>query len=94
MTESPFTGERDQLYLGHMLDMARKAVELTRNLDRAAYDENETLRLALVHLVQVTVKPPATSRPNAKRRIQKSPGDRSSACDTRSFTTTWTWTTG
>ena len=43
----------DRVYLGHMLDMARKAVDKTRDLSRAAYDEDENLRLALAHLVQV-----------------------------------------
>ena len=43
----------DRVYLGHMLDMARKAVGKTRDLSRAAYDEDENLRLALAHLVQV-----------------------------------------
>lgn len=33
---------RDRVYVGHMLDMARKAV-----------GKNENLRLALIHLVQV-----------------------------------------
>lgn len=36
-----------------MPDMARKAVGLTRDLDPSGYDEDETLRLALVYLVQV-----------------------------------------
>jgi uncharacterized protein with HEPN domain len=36
-----------------MLDMARKACKLVAGKDRAAYDADETLRLALTHLVQV-----------------------------------------
>ena len=44
---------RDFAYLGHMLDMARKAVAKTRVLSREEYDADENLRLALIHLVQV-----------------------------------------
>jgi uncharacterized protein with HEPN domain len=44
---------RDLVYVGHMLDMARKAVGKTRGLSRDAYDADENLRLALIHLIQV-----------------------------------------
>ena len=44
---------RDLVYVGHMLDMARKAVSKTHNLPREAYDADENLRLALIHLIQV-----------------------------------------
>ena len=44
---------RDLVYVGHMLDTARKAVSKTRGLKRHAYDEDENLRLALIHLIQV-----------------------------------------
>jgi uncharacterized protein with HEPN domain len=44
---------RDLVYVGHMLDMARKAVGKVRGLPRDAYDSDENLRLALIHLVQV-----------------------------------------
>ena len=43
----------DSVYVAQMLDMARKARELVASKDRAAYDADETLRLALTHLVQV-----------------------------------------
>ncbi len=43
----------DLVYLGQMLDMARKAQEKTQGKDRAAYDKDENLRLALTHLVQI-----------------------------------------
>ena len=43
----------DGVYVGQMLDMARKARALVAGKDRAAYDADETLRLALTHLVQV-----------------------------------------
>jgi len=44
---------RDLVYVGHMLDMTQKAVAKVRGLPRAAYDADENLRLALIHLVQV-----------------------------------------
>ncbi len=43
----------DLVYVGHMLDMARKAVRLIAGADRRSYDADETIRLALAHLVQV-----------------------------------------
>ena len=42
----------DSVYVGHMLDAARKAVDWGRRTTRAEYDANEHLRLALTHLVQ------------------------------------------
>jgi len=44
---------RDLVYVGHMLDMAKKAISKTQSLSRAAYDEDENLRLALTHLIQI-----------------------------------------
>ena len=44
---------RDLVYVGHMLDMARKAADKAHGLSREAYDADENLRLALIHLIQV-----------------------------------------
>ncbi len=44
---------RDSAYVGHMLDMARKAVAKTNGVTRDIYERDENLRLALTHLVQV-----------------------------------------
>ena len=44
---------RDLVYVGHMLDMTRKATDKTTKLGREAFDRDENLRLALTHLVQV-----------------------------------------
>ena len=44
---------RDLVYVGRMLDMARKAVAKVQDLPRETYDADENLRLALIHLVQV-----------------------------------------
>lgn len=41
----------DELCLSHMLETARKATNKTRGISRDAYSEDETLRLALAHLV-------------------------------------------
>ncbi len=44
---------RDFVYVGHMLDMARKAVGKTSGLSHDDFEADENLRLALTHLVQV-----------------------------------------
>ena len=44
---------RDLVYVGHMLDMAKKAVGKTQRLSRETYDADENLRLALIHLIQI-----------------------------------------
>jgi len=44
--------QRDLVYVGHMLDMARKAVSKTEGISRATYDADENLRFALIHLIQ------------------------------------------
>lgn len=44
---------RDLVYVEHMLDMTRKAIDKTTGVTRDAYDRDENLRLALTHLVQV-----------------------------------------
>ena len=43
---------RDLVYVGHMLDMARKAVSKTQGISRETYDADENLRLAVIHLIQ------------------------------------------
>jgi hypothetical protein len=45
---------RDLVYVGHMLDMARKAVSKTKGISRDTCEADENLRLALIHLVQTT----------------------------------------
>ena len=39
----------DLVYVGHMLDMARKAIAKVHGRSRAEYDADEDLRLALTH---------------------------------------------
>ena len=43
----------DLVYAGHMLDMARKALDLVRDKNRSDYNSDEALRFALAHVVQV-----------------------------------------
>jgi uncharacterized protein with HEPN domain len=43
----------DAVYLGHMLDMTRRAVKAIKSKSRAKYDKDDMLRLGLTHLVQV-----------------------------------------
>jgi uncharacterized protein with HEPN domain len=43
----------DLLYFGHMFDMVRKIQERTKDLTRERFDEDEDLRIVLLHLVQV-----------------------------------------
>lgn len=43
----------DVTYLGHMLDMSQKALRLVEGKQRPDYDGDESLRLALAHLLQV-----------------------------------------
>lgn len=43
----------DLVYAGHMLEMSRKALAMIEGKDRTAFDQDEVLRLALAHLVQI-----------------------------------------
>lgn len=44
--------DRDQVYIGHMLDLARKAVQKTGGISKEDYDCNEDLQMILTHLIQ------------------------------------------
>ena len=43
----------DSVYVGHMLDMSKKATRLAQGKDRAEFDRDEALQLALAHLIQI-----------------------------------------
>ena len=46
--------QRDnQVYVGHMLDTANKAMNFVEGVSRTDFDDDEQLRLALTHLLQV-----------------------------------------
>jgi uncharacterized protein with HEPN domain len=42
----------DDVYVGHMLDLARKITGKVTGLNRETFDRDENLRLALAHLLQ------------------------------------------
>ena len=44
--------KNDNVYLGHMLDMARKATSKVEGMSREQYDADEDLRMVIAHLVQ------------------------------------------
>ena len=56
----------DTVYLGHMLDTARKAAAKVRGKTRAQYDADEDLRLILAHLIQTIGEAAARVSPNAR----------------------------
>ncbi|MBE7506560.1 MAG: DUF86 domain-containing protein [Planctomycetia bacterium] len=56
----------DSVYLGHMLDTARKAVSKVSGKTRADFDADEDLRIVLAHLVQVIGE--ASTRVSAKSK--------------------------
>lgn len=43
----------DQVYIGHMIDTANKAINFVAGLSREDFDNNEPLRLAVTHLLQI-----------------------------------------
>ena len=43
----------DLIYIGHMLDMSLKALDKLRDKNRRDYDQDENLRMALAHLIQI-----------------------------------------
>lgn len=43
----------DWIYIAHMRDMTRKASGFISGLEKTDYDQNEPLRIALTHIVQM-----------------------------------------
>lgn len=78
----------DLVYVGQMFDLGRKIDDRARSLDRAGFDADENVRLALTHLIQTLGEAAVGSLRGSNRRIRRFPGPRSSECDTRSCTTT------
>ena len=56
----------DMVYMGHMLDTARKAVEKVRGKTRRQYDGDEDLRIVLAHLVQTIGEAAARVSPDTR----------------------------
>jgi uncharacterized protein with HEPN domain len=47
------TQRDDRVYIGHMIDTASKALNFVEGLSREDFDDNEQLRLAVTHLLQI-----------------------------------------
>ncbi len=73
---------RDLVYVGHMLDTARKAVGKTEGISRETYDADENLRLALIHLIQTIGEAARQSRESSAASTRTSAGATSSGCVT------------
>jgi uncharacterized protein with HEPN domain len=43
----------DRVYVGHMIETIQKAQSFVDGIGRAEFDNSETLRLALTHLLQI-----------------------------------------
>lgn len=43
----------DRVYVGHMVDIANKAIGFVQGVTRENFDNDELLRLSLTHLLQV-----------------------------------------
>jgi uncharacterized protein with HEPN domain len=43
----------ETVYLGHMLDHARMAIDMASGVSKTDYEHNVTLRFALVHAIQI-----------------------------------------
>ena len=65
----------DSVYVGHMLDMAQKAIRLAEGKDRAEFDRDEALQLALAHIIQIIGGPPAGCHRNSVTPILRSRGE-------------------
>lgn len=79
---------RDLVYVGHMLDMAKKAVSKTNGLSRDAHDADENLRLSLIHLIQIIGE---AARQVSREFLDRHPetrGPTSSPCATKWSTIT------
>jgi uncharacterized protein with HEPN domain len=79
------TQRDEQVYIGHMLDTANKAIWFVQGVTREDFDNNELLRLSLTHLLRV-IGEAAVERPQPFiQPILKSIGTRSSGCEANSF---------
>ena len=45
--------KNDYVYIGHMIDNANKAISFIAGLNRSDFDQDEQLRLAVTHLLQI-----------------------------------------
>ena len=63
----------DRLYPGHMPDAARKSVARAERLDRAGFDADEDVRLALIHLIQTSGEAARRVSPDERERHPEIP---------------------
>ena len=78
----------DIVYLGHMLDMTRKAVARVAGRSMDDFEVDEDLRLVVAHLIQTIGEAAAPVSPAMRQAIQRFRGTRSSAFGTTSFMAT------
>jgi hypothetical protein len=71
----------DAVRLRHMREHAREAVTLVRGKKRQDLDSERVLSLALVRLLEISVRRPAALPRSCRHRILASPGHRSWACE-------------
>lgn len=45
--------KNDRVYIQHMIDNSDKAINFTQDINRQDFDNDEKLRLALTHLLQI-----------------------------------------
>ena len=45
--------KNERVYVQHMIDNSNKAIDFIKNIDREDFDNDEKLRLALTHLLQI-----------------------------------------
>jgi hypothetical protein len=83
----------DRVYLGHMLEMARKARARVAGEPRADFDADEDLRFVIAHLTQTIGEAASQVSQQRGMRTPRSHGSRSPAFGTGSSTITWAWVT-
>lgn len=82
----------DWVYLAHMRELANKGIALCAGVTRQIYDEDEKLRLAPTHIIQVIGEAAQhVSIESFSKTIRNSPGRKPSACAIASSTTIAKW---
>ena len=66
----------DGVYLGHMLDTARKIVRKQSGLTRGQYESDENLQMVFAHLVQVLGEAASRVSPECRRHTPEIPWNR------------------
>ena len=63
----------DLLYLGHMLDVSLQALSKIQGKSREEFDEDENLRLAVTHLIQMIGEAARRVSPESRQRYPEIP---------------------